>query len=54
MREYEADELIKATPANPVIAGHKFWAWYEEPNGAGIRWYFQANTMPAHDVTLYG
>ncbi|EPD2982257.1 TPA: InlB B-repeat-containing protein [Listeria monocytogenes] len=54
MGEYEADELIKATPANPVIAGHKFWGWYEEPNGAGIRWYFQANTMPAHDVTLYG
>lgn len=25
MGEYEADELIKATPANPVIEGHKFW-----------------------------
>ncbi|EAF2256914.1 LPXTG cell wall anchor domain-containing protein [Listeria monocytogenes] len=54
MGEYEADELIKATPANPVIEGHKFWGWYEELNGVGIRWYFQANTMPAHDVTLYG
>ncbi|ECB9720965.1 InlB B-repeat-containing protein [Listeria monocytogenes] len=54
MGEFEADELIKSTPANPVIEGHKFWGWYEEPNGAGIRWYFQANTMPAHDVTLYG
>ncbi|EAQ2699992.1 LPXTG cell wall anchor domain-containing protein [Listeria monocytogenes] len=54
MGEFEADELIKSTPANPVIEGHKFWGWYEEPNGVGIRWYFQANTMPAHDVTLYG
>ncbi|HBC0572418.1 TPA: InlB B-repeat-containing protein [Listeria monocytogenes] len=54
MGEFEADELIKSTPANPVIEGHKFWGWYEEPNGVGIRWYFQANTMPAYDVTLYG
>ncbi|ECL7894802.1 TPA: InlB B-repeat-containing protein [Listeria innocua] len=53
MGEYEAGEVIKSAPANPVIEGHKFWGWFEEPNGYGIRWYFQENKMPDHDVTLY-
>ncbi|ECB9788372.1 InlB B-repeat-containing protein [Listeria monocytogenes] len=52
--ELEAGELIKTSPAIPVVEGYAFWGWYDQPNGQGVRWTPTGLPMPAHDLHLYG
>ncbi|EAD3287958.1 LPXTG cell wall anchor domain-containing protein [Listeria monocytogenes] len=52
--ELEAGELIKTSPAIPVVEGYAFWGWYDQPNGQGVRWTPYGLPMPGHDLHLYG
>ncbi|EAD1456807.1 LPXTG cell wall anchor domain-containing protein [Listeria monocytogenes] len=52
--ELEAGELIKTSPAIPVVEGYAFWGWYDQPNGQGVRWTPTGLPMPGHDLHLYG
>ncbi|TYU50452.1 InlB B-repeat-containing protein [Listeria monocytogenes] len=52
--EFGEGEIITANPATPVIEGHAFWGWYDQPNGQGVRWTPTGLPMPGHDLHLYG
>ncbi|ECC1499495.1 InlB B-repeat-containing protein [Listeria monocytogenes] len=52
--EFGEGEIITVNPATPVVEGHAFWGWYDQPNGKGVRWTPYGLPMPGHDLHLYG
>ncbi|EAE1349041.1 LPXTG cell wall anchor domain-containing protein [Listeria monocytogenes] len=52
--EFGEGEIITVNPATPVVEGHAFWGWYDQPNGKGVRWTPTGLPMPGHDLHLYG
>lgn len=42
-----------ASVSAPLRAGYDFLHWNTQPDGAGMAWDFDAQAMPAQDITLY-